>query len=103
MGSTTFCESAADAELMQSGSITAGARTPRPGAALAIKNAAARPPMMAKWNGRVSGCLKAVVANVVFLLEDCLNRHCERSEAIHSAASGKMDCFRLRAGALRRT
>src|ERR1700710_563913 len=24
---------------------------------------------------------------------DCLTRHCERSEAIHGAASGELDCF----------
>src|SRR5262249_60087452 len=66
------------------------------GAAFAIRNAQARPAMMAKWTGRVSGCLKLVVANILFLPDDCIIRHCERSEAI------QLSCRGDKAGLLRR-
>jgi hypothetical protein len=54
MGSTTFSEEAADAEVMQSGSITAATRSLVSGAAFAIRNAQARPAMTARWKGRAS-------------------------------------------------
>src|SRR2546430_7341933 len=65
MGSTTSCEDPDGADVMQSGSITAVTRSRVSGAALAIRKAQARPAMMARWNGRASGCLKVAVADIV--------------------------------------
>src|SRR5262245_55250592 len=97
MGSTTFCESAAEADVMHSGSTTAVTRSRVSGAALAIRNAQARPAMTAKWNGRASGCLSAVVATIQFLLKDSIRRHCEErsDEAI------QLSCCGNKAGLLR--
>src|SRR5436190_23572696 len=65
MGSTTSSDEPVGDAVMQSGSITAATMSRVSGAALAIRNAQARPAMTARWSGRGSGILSADVANIL--------------------------------------
>src|SRR5689334_21618147 len=80
MGSTTFwaLTSDAEADVMQSGSITAVTRSRVSGAALAIRKAQARPATMARWNGRDSGILSVDVADIVVSLSQPSLRGAQR-------------------------